>query len=159
MAKKNKTPSIGDKVPVFSLPSTAGQDFSLSGYEGRKIVLYFYPKDSTPGCTVEGHEFSKLIKQFQKLKTEVFGISRDSIKSHENFKSKQCYDIDLLSDAEEEACRIFDVIKEKNMYGKKVLGIERSTFLIGEDGKLLKEWRKVKAAGHAQEVLDAIKSL
>lgn len=131
----------------------------MSDHSGRNIVLYFYPKDSTPGCTLEGHEFSKLRKEFQKLKTEVFGISRDSIKSHENFKTKQCYEIDLLSDADEVACEIFGVIKEKNMYGKKVLGIERSTFLIDKDGRLLKEWRKVKAEGHAQEVLDALKDL
>jgi peroxiredoxin Q/BCP len=159
MAKKSKTPSVGEKVPDFSLPSTAGDDFSLKDFKGKKVVLYFYPKDSTPGCTLEGHEFSKLIKEFRKQKTEVFGISRDSLKSHDNFKSKQNYVIELLSDSEEAACDIFDVIKEKNMYGKKLMGIERSTFLIGEDGKLLKEWRKVKAAGHAQEVLDAIKDL
>lgn len=160
MAKKSKkTAAVGESVPDFSLPSTSGKDFSLKDLEGKKIVLYFYPKDSTPGCTTEGLEFSKLIKDFRKQKTEVFGISRDSLKSHDNFKCKQDFQFDLLSDSDELACGIFDVIKEKNMYGKKVLGIERSTFLIGEDGTLLQEWRKVKAQGHAQEVLDAIKAL
>ncbi len=158
MAKKSKKiPTVGDSVPQFSLPSTSGKDFSLSDYEGKKVVLYFYPKDSTPGCTTEGLQFSKLLKEFRKNKTEVFGISRDSLKSHDNFKCKQDFQFELLSDADEEACGIFGVIKEKNMYGKKVMGIERSTFLIGEDGTLLREWRKVKADGHAQEVLDAIK--
>lgn len=160
MAKKKlKIPDIGEVVPDFSLPSTAGTDFSLKDLQGKKVVLYFYPKDSTPGCTTEGLEFSKLIKEFKKQKTEVFGISRDSLKSHDNFKCKQDFQFDLLSDSEELACEIFDVIKEKNMYGRKVLGIERSTFLIDEKGKLVKAWRKVKAQGHAQEVLETIKSL
>lgn len=160
MAKKKlKIPDIGDSVPDFSLPSTGGGEFSLKDLKGKKIVLYFYPKDSTPGCTTEGLEFSKLIKDFRKNKTEVFGISRDSLKSHDNFKCKQDFQFELLSDVDETACGIFDVIKEKNMYGRKVMGIERSTFLIGEDGKLLKAWRKVKAQGHAQEVLETIQSL
>lgn len=160
MAKKKlKIADIGEAVPDFSLPSTSGKDFSLKDLKGKKVVLYFYPKDSTPGCTTEGLEFSKLIKDFKKNKTEIFGISRDSLKSHDNFKSKQDFQFDLLSDSDELACQIFDVIKEKNMYGRKVMGIERSTFVIGEDGKLLKAWRKVKAQGHAQEVLEAIKKL
>ena len=121
------------------------------------MILYFYPKDHTPGCTLEGHEFSKLKKNFEKLNAVIFGVSRDSVQSHEKFKEKQCYSIDLLSDEDETACQIFDVIKEKNMYGKKVFGIERSTFLIDEKGVLLHEWRKVKAEGHAQEVLDYLK--
>jgi len=119
-------------------------------------VLYFYPKDSTPGCTIEGHEFTQLKPQFTQAGVEVFGISRDSLKSHHNFKEKQCYSIDLLSDEEELACQIFGVIKEKNMYGKMVLGIERSTFVIDEAGKLMAEWRGVKVPGHAQAVLDKI---
>jgi len=123
----------------------------------QKVLLYFYPKDSTPGCTIEGHEFSKLKKEFAKLNIVIFGISRDSITSHEKFKEKQCYAIDLLSDEDEIACDIFDVIKEKNMYGKKVMGIERSTFLIDEKGVLTHEWRKVKAEGHAQSILQEIK--
>ncbi|MEZ0391008.1 MAG: peroxiredoxin [Pseudobdellovibrionaceae bacterium] len=157
--KKNKIPDIGDVVPDFSLPSTSGEEFSLKALKGKKIVLYFYPKDSTPGCTTEGLEFSKLLKEFKKYKTEVFGVSRDSLKSHDNFKCKQDFQFELLSDSEETACQIFDVIKEKNMYGRKVLGIERSTFLIGEKGQLLKAWRKVKALGHASEVLEAVKAL
>jgi peroxiredoxin Q/BCP len=159
MAKKNNIPAVGDTVPDFSIPSTSGEDFSLKDLKGKKVVLYFYPKDSTPGCTTEGLEFSKLIKDFRKNNTEVFGISRDSLKAHGNFKTKQDFKFDLLSDDEEVACEIFDVIKEKNMYGKKVMGIERSTFLIGENGKLLHEWRKVKAQGHAEEVLKTLKSL
>lgn len=159
MAKKFKNAKVGDLVSDFSLPSTSGGDFSLKDLRGKKIVLYFYPKDSTPGCTTEGLEFSKLIKEFKKNKTEVFGISRDTLKSHDNFKCKQDFQFELLSDADELACGIFDVIHEKNMYGRKVLGVVRSTFLIGEDGKLLHEWRKVKAQGHAQEVLDYIKDL
>jgi peroxiredoxin Q/BCP len=159
MAKKINTPNVGDKVPDFSLPSTSGEDFSLSDLKGKKVLLYFYPKDSTPGCTIEGNEFSKLIKDFRKNQTEVFGISRDSLKSHDNFKCKQDFQFELLSDADETACALFDVIHEKNMYGKKVMGVVRSTFLIGEDGTLLKEWRKVKAEGHAQEVLQAIQDL
>lgn len=153
MAKKVK---LGEKVPDFSLESTAGEAFSLKALKGRKVVLFFYPKDSTPGCTLEGHEFSQRLKQFQKKGAAVFGISRDSMKSHENFRSKQCYSVHLLSDVEEEACRIFDVIREKNMYGRKVMGVERSTFLIDEKGVLAREWRKVKAEGHAQEVLEAL---
>lgn len=160
MAKKKiKVPKIGDLVPEFSLPSTAGEDFSLKDYRGQKVLIYFYPKDSTPGCTTEGLEFSKLIKDFKKYKTVIFGISRDSLKSHDNFKCKQDFQFELLSDSDEKACEIFDVIKEKNMYGRQVLGIERSTFLVDEKGKLIFEWRKVKALGHAKEVLETVKSL
>ncbi len=158
-AKALKAAKVGEAVADFSLPSTSGQDFSLKQLKGKKVVLYFYPKDSTPGCTTEGIEFSKLIKEFRKNKTEVFGVSRDSLKSHGNFKSKQDFQFELLSDADELACGLFDVIHEKNMYGRNVLGVVRSTFLIGEDGKLLKEWRKVKAQGHAEEVLAYIKAL
>jgi peroxiredoxin Q/BCP len=159
MSKKNKIPSEGDLVPDFSLPSTSGEDFSLKKLRGQKVVLYFYPKDSTPGCTTQGIEFSKLSKDFKKYKTQVFGISRDSMKSHDNFKQKQKFQIDLLSDGEEQACGLFDVIHEKNMYGKKVMGVVRSTFVIDEQGKLIKEWRKVKAEGHAADVLQFIKDL
>ena len=158
-SKKIKTAQIGETVPEFALPSTSGGDFSLKDLKGKKVVLYFYPKDSTPGCTIEGIEFSKLMKDFKKNKTEVFGISRDSLKSHDNFKCKQDFQFELLSDADETACQIFDVIHEKNMYGRKMMGVVRSTFLIGEDGKLLQEWRKVKAEGHAANVLRAIRDL
>ena len=148
--------AIGKKIPAFSLSSTDGEKFKLSDFKGKKIVLYFYPKDATPGCTVEGLDFSKLHKKFQKKNTEVFGISKDSFESHCKFRDKQKFSFHLLSDTDGKACEIFDVIKEKNMYGKKFMGIERSTFLIDEDGKLEKEWRKVKVDGHAEAVLDAI---
>lgn len=149
---------MGVLVPDFSLPSSSGSEFVLSGMKGKKVVLYFYPKDATPGCTVEGHEFSRLLPEFRQQNAEVFGISRDSIKSHCRFRDKEGYAVELLSDSEELACHIFGVIKEKNMYGKKVLGIERSTFVMDENGKLVKEWRKIKAEGHAQEVLDSLKA-
>ncbi len=151
--------SIGSKVPDFTLPATSDRDIRLKKLKGQNVVLYFYPKDSTPGCTTEGHEFGELYEEFRKLNTEVFGISRDSIKSHENFKAKQNFPFDLISDQDETLCQMFDVIQEKNMYGKKVMGVERSTFLIDAKGVLRQEWRKVKAMGHAAEVLDALKSL
>ncbi len=153
-----KKPEVGKKVSDFKLPSTAGE-FKLSDLKGQKVVLYFYPKDATPGCTIQGQEFSKLKTQFNKLNTQVFGISRDSLKSHEKFKEKQNYKIDLLSDEEETLCRQFDVIKEKNMYGKKVMGIERSTFVLDENHNLVGEFRKVKAEGHAKQILDYVKGL
>ena len=140
------------------LPGTGG-DFSLEGFSGKKIVLYFYPKDMTPGCTIQGQEFSKLKNEFEKANTVIFGISRDSMQSHEKFINKESFTIPLLSDEEGQACKAFDVIQEKNMYGKKMMGIERSTFLFSEGGELISEWRKVKAEGHAQEVLEKIKSL
>ncbi len=151
--------SLNKKVENFKVPSTEGSDFELKNNKGKKIVLYFYPKDSTPGCTVEGQEFTKLQSQFKKLGAEVLGVSRDSLKSHDKFKEKYNLKIDLLSDEDEKLCKLFDVIKEKNMYGKKVMGIVRSTFIIDENQKLIQEWRKVKAEGHAKEVLSFIKSL
>jgi peroxiredoxin Q/BCP len=151
--------SIGSKVPDFTLPATGDQEIRLKKLKGKNVVLYFYPKDSTPGCTTEGHEFSELNDEFSKLGTEIFGVSRDSIKSHENFKAKQGFPFELLSDQDETLCQLFDVIREKNMYGKTVMGIERSTFLIDARGVLRQEWRKVKAAGHAAEVLEAVKAL
>lgn len=141
------------------LPSTSGRKFQLSDYKGKKVVLYFYPKDDTPGCTLEGKDFARLYEEFRKAGAEVFGVSRDSLPSHEKFKSKMEFPFELLSDAEETACEELDVIKMKNMYGKKVRGIERSTFVFDEKGKLLKDWRKVKVEGHAEEVLAFIKSL
>jgi peroxiredoxin Q/BCP len=126
---------------------------------GKKVILYFYPKDNTPGCTLEGQEFNQLYGEFKKAHAEVFGVSRDSVKSHEAFRCKFNFKFELLSDTEEELCKYFDVIKEKNMYGKKVLGIERSTFILDERGKLIAEFRKIKAPGHAQEILNYIKSL
>jgi peroxiredoxin Q/BCP len=148
----------GQKVVDFKAAGTGGE-FSLSAQKGHPVILYFYPKDSTPGCTVEGAQFRDLHKQFAKLGAVVVGISRDSLKSHENFKTKMAFPFELLSDADETLCGRFGVIKMKNMYGKKVRGIERSTFLIGPDGKLVREWRGVKIPGHVEEVLDAVKAL
>ena len=149
----------GKPVPDFTLPATGDKDISLSDFRGKNVVIYFYPKDSTPGCTTEGQDFRYNIKTFQRRKTVILGISRDSIISHENFKARQDFPFDLLSDADEHACRLFDVIKEKNMYGRKVMGIERSTFLIDAEGILRREWRKVSVKGHAEEVLEAVKAL
>ena len=135
---------------------TSGLNFSLSQYKGKKLVLYFYPKDNTSGCTREGQDFAALYPKFHKLNVEVLGISRDTIASHEKFKAKQNFPFELISDEDEELCKKFDVIKMKNMYGKKVRGIERSTFVLDEKGKIRQEWRKVKVEGHAQAVLDSL---
>lgn len=151
--------AIGRKVPDFTLPATGGQDISLSDYAGRRVVLYFYPKDSTPGCTTEGQDFRDRIATFRRRNTVVLGISRDSVKSHENFRSKQQFPFDLLSDSAEQVCRLFDVIREKTLYGRKFMGIERSTFLIDEQGVLREEWRKVKVSGHVEDVLASISRL
>ncbi len=151
--------SVGQKVPDFSLPATSDQTISLKQLKGKNVVIYFYPKDSTPGCTSEGQDFRDNYESFQQLNTEILGVSRDSIKSHENFKAKQEFPFELLSDKDESLCELFDVIKEKNMYGKKVMGIERSTFLIDKKGVLRNEWRKVKVKGHVEEVLEAVKAL
>lgn len=151
--------AVGLTVPDFSLPATGGKPFTLSAQRGHPVVLYFYPKDSTPGCTVEAQQFRDLHAEFAKLGCAIFGISRDSIRSHENFKCKQCLPFELLVDADETACRLFDVIQMKNMYGKQVLGIQRSTFLIDKDGRLAREWRAVRADGHAAAVLAAAKSI
>lgn len=150
---------IGKKVPNFKVPSSNGEDFELSSLKGKKVVLYFYPKDNTPGCTIQGNEFNGLLAQFRKQNAVVLGVSRDSLKSHDKFIDKCGFKFDLLSDEDEELCKIFDVIKEKNMYGKKVMGIERSAFVIDENQKLVGEFRKVKAEGNAAEVLDFIKGL
>ncbi len=149
----------GTGIADFSAAATSGTTFRLSEHRGHPVVLYFYPKDSTPGCTTEGEQFRDLHAAFRKLGTVVVGISRDSIRSHENFKAKKEFPFELLSDTDEALCTQFDVIRMKNMYGKQVRGIERSTFLIGPDGSLAREWRKVKVDGHAQEVLDAVKAL
>ena len=149
---------IGKKANNFTAPSTAGT-FKLSAHKGHPVVLYFYPKDNTPGCTTEGANFRDLHKAFTKLGAVVAGVSRDSLKSHEGFKTKMAFPFELISDADEALCKQFDVIKMKNMYGKQVRGIERSTFVIDGAGKLAREWRGVKVAGHAQEVLDFVKTL
>ncbi len=151
--------SIGKKVPDFSVAATGEQTASLKNYRGKNLVLYFYPKDSTPGCTLEGQDFRDNLARFKRQKTVVFGVSRDSLSSHERFREKQGFQFDLLSDPDEKLCRLFDVIREKNMYGRKVMGIERSTFLIDQQGVLRQEWRKVRVKGHVTEVLDAVKTL
>jgi len=150
---------IGKKVPDFELAATGDQSIKLSKLKGQHVVLYFYPKDSTPGCTREGQDFRDLHTKFRRAKTVILGVSRDSLRAHENFKAKQAFPFELLSDADEELCSLFDVIKMKNMYGKQVRGIERSTFLVDAQGKLRREWRKVKVDGHAEEVLAAVKEL
>lgn len=145
--------------PDFELPSTGGKTFKLSAHLGKTLVIYFYPKDATPGCTTQGQQFRDHYAEFNSANTEIFGISRDSIKSHENFKAKFEFPFDLLADTEELACQLFGVIKMKKMYGKEVRGIERSTFIINKDGVLIHEWRGVKVDGHIPEVLEFIRSL
>ena len=150
---------MSDKpAPDFELPATGGTNFRLADARGRTLVLYFYPKDNTPGCTVEGEQFRDLHQEFQQAGVAVFGISRDSLASHEGFRKKMSFPFELLSDAEEKACGIFGVMKMKNMYGKKVRGVERSTFVIDREGRIAREWRGVKVPGHAQEVLDFVRS-
>jgi peroxiredoxin Q/BCP len=151
------TIALGQLVPDFSAPATADKTIQLSDYQGQYLVLYFYPKDSTPGCTQEGQDFASHFAEFSALNCVIFGISRDSIKAHENFKCKQGFPFELVSDSEEQLCQLFDVIKMKNMYGKQVRGIERSTFLINPQGRLIYEWRKVKVANHVNEVLAQLK--
>jgi peroxiredoxin Q/BCP len=150
---------LDQPAPDFELPATGGASFRLADARGRAVVLYFYPKDNTPGCTTEGQHFRDLHAQFADLGCDVYGISRDSLKSHESFKSKMGFPFELLSDADETACQLFGVIKMKNMYGKKVRGIERSTFVLDRNGVLRREWRGVKVPGHVQEVLDFVKTL
>jgi len=146
------------RVKYFEAPSTEGT-FRLSDHAGHPVVLYFYPRDNTPGCTTEGQQFRDLYPQFAKIGAIVAGVSRDSLKSHENFRTKMAFPFPLLSDADEALCTQFDVIKMKNMYGKQVRGIERSTFVIDASGKLAREWRGVKVPGHAREVLEFVKTL
>lgn len=150
---------LNQTVPDFELPATSGHLFKSSNYLGKNLIVYFYPKDSTPGCTTQGMQFRDFYSEFQAADTEIVGISRDSLKSHENFKAKFSFPFELLSDADELACNLFDVIKMKNMYGKQVRGIERSTFVIDKNGVLIKEWRKVKVNGHVEEVLLFIQSI
>ncbi len=153
------TSMLNEPVVNFQLPATSGKTFQLSDYLGKTLVIYFYPKDATPGCTTQGMQFRDAYAEFQQHNAEIFGISRDSLKSHENFKAKFSFPFELLADTEEQACQLFNVIKMKNMYGKQVRGIERSTFIIDPHGKLVKEWRGVKVDGHATEVLNFIKTL
>lgn len=147
----------GDKTPDLALTLGSGASARLSDYRGKWLVLYFYPKDSTPGCTTEGLDFNAQLTAFRRAKCEVLGVSRDSVKSHANFCAKQGFRFDLVSDADEAVCNAFGVIKEKNMYGRKVLGIERSTFLVDPDGRVAQAWRGVKVPGHAEAVFEALK--
>ncbi len=152
--------SVGKKVPDFTAPATGEQTISLSQFKGKKnVVLYFYPKDSTPGCTKEGEAFRDHIDEFNQLDTVILGVSKDSMKRHENFKAKYGFPFELLSDEDEQLCQLFDVIKLKKNYGREYMGIERSTFLIDKEGILRKEWRKVKVKGHVEEVLEAVKEI
>lgn len=151
-------PVLNRVVPDFKAIATGNQTVHLKALRGSKVVLYFYPKDSTPGCTTEGQDFRDLHAKFRRQNTQVFGVSRDSLASHEKFRDKQNFPFHLISDPDEALCRQFDVIKEKTLYGRKFMGVERSTFLIDEKGKLRSEWRQVKVKGHAAEVLDAVKN-
>ena len=150
--------ALGKEIPNFKAATTDEVPFELKDYKGRKVVIYFYPKDHTSGCTTEGLDFTKDIKKFKNANTEILGVSRESLDSHQKFIEKQNFKFPLLSDPDEVVCELFEVIKEKSMYGKKYMGIERSTFLIDEDGKLAHEWRKVKVPGHVDEVLKTVKS-
>jgi len=154
-----KKVTVGKPVPDIEVLATDDQTFRLSDLLGKNVVLYFYPKDNTPGCTTEGQDFRDHYEEFRKLKTGIFGVSRDSLKSHEGFKGKQCFPFDLISDQDEKLCKLFDVIKEKTLYGKKYLGIERSTFIIDKHGILHKEYRGVKVDGHVATVLADVKKL
>ena len=147
------------KLSDFSQPTTSGKTLSLDDLMGHFTIVYFYPKDSTPGCTLEGQDFRDHFEAFQSLGTQIYGVSRDSLKSHENFKCKQNFPFELISDQTEALCKMFDVIKLKNMYGKEVMGIERSTFIINPQGEIAAEWRKVSVKGHVIEVLEKLKSL
>ena len=151
--------AVGLAVPDFAIPATGGKDFHLSAHRGRPLVIYFYPKDNTPGCTTEAGQFRDLHAEFARLGCAVYGVSRDSLRSHEGFKAKLGLPFDLLADTGESACRLFGVIRTKTMYGKQVQGIERSTFLIDGRGILRREWRALKADGHAADVLQAVAEL
>lgn len=157
--RKNNPLELNKKVPPFSCSCTPDQTIKLSDFKGQKLVIYFYPKDNTPGCTTEGQDFQGTHAKFKRAGVVIFGVSRDSLISHQKFKEKYQFKFELISDPEENLCKLFDVIKMKNMYGKKVRGIERSTFLIDEKGVLRQEWRKVKVKQHVEEVLAATKQL
>ena len=146
-------------IPDFEVAASGNQRFASAAFKGHPYVVYFYPKDDTPGCTIEGAQFRDLHNEFKKAGYMVFGVSRDSVASHDKFKAKMTFPFDLLSDKDEVMCKLFDVIKEKNMYGKKVFGIERSTFIMGRSGEIVREWRGVKVDGHAAEVLAAVQSI
>ncbi len=151
--------ALNKPVPDFELPSTGDKNVKLSDLRGQNVLIYFYPKDSTPGCTLEGQQFRDHINEFEQLNTVIFGISRDSIKKHENFKNKQAFPFDLLSDEDETVCNLFGVMQLKKLYGREYMGVDRSTFLIDTDGVLRHEWRSVKVKGHVEDVLTTLKSL
>ena len=153
------TVEIGKTIPNITLPANGGKTISLSDYQGKNIIIYFYPKDSTPGCTTEGQNFRDIKTELDACNTIVLGVSKDSVRCHDNFIAKQEFNFDLLSDKKEVLCQAFDVIKLKQLYGKEYMGIERSTFLIKADGILHQEWRKVKVKDHANEVLAAAQAL
>lgn len=150
---------IGKKCPKFKAECTSNKTLSNNDFVGKNLVIYFYPKDSTPGCTTEGQEFRDKYEMFKKHNTDIIGVSRDSIKSHENFKLKQSFPFELLSDPDEKVCKAFDVMKLKSMYGKEYIGVDRSTFIINDKGMIVREWRSVKVKGHVAEVLEAVKEL
>ncbi|MEQ6341291.1 MAG: peroxiredoxin [Gammaproteobacteria bacterium] len=151
--------AVGQPAPDFELPATGDKTISLSGLKGKNVVLYFYPKDNTPGCTREGQDFRDHYNEFGAFDTVILGVSRDGLDSHEKFKTEQNFQFDLLSDKDEVLCKLFDVIKLKNIYGKESMGVERSTFLIDKNGILRQEWRKVKVEGHIEEILQALSAL
>ncbi len=150
---------LGHPIPPFEAQATSGKCITQADFQGHWSVLYFYPKDNTPGCTKEGEAFRDHYSEFQALNCEIYGCSRDSLKTHENFKAKYSFPFELISDTDEHLCRLFDVIKLKKNYGREYYGIERSTFLIDPDGILRYQWRKVRVAGHVEQVLDTLKSL
>ncbi len=159
MASNRTRKMTGKKVPELSLPATSDKNINLKDFKGRGVVVYFYPKDATPGCTQEGGDFRDMYKKFQKLGVEIFGVSKDSLNSHEKFKEKQSYPFDLISDEKGKLCEMFGVLKDKSMFGKKFKGISRSTFVISKEGLVKKEWRDVKVNGHAKEVFEFVKTL
>ena len=149
----------GKRCPEFSGDATGGSTLSNKDFEGKNLIIFFYPKDNTPGCTLEGQDFRDNHKDFLKLNAEIIGVSRDSLKSHENFKEKQSFQFQLLSDPDEKMCNSFNVMRETSMYGKKYIGVDRSTFLVNTEGLIVKEWRSVKVKGHVLEVLEVLKGL
>lgn len=153
------TVAIDQKVPSFTAQATSEQTVELAALKGKNVVIYFYPKDSTPGCTTEGQNFRDAIDQFEAANTVIFGVSRDGLRAHENFKAKQSFPFELISDPDEELCKLFDVIKLKKNYGREYMGVDRSTFLIDAEGVLKQEWRSVKVKGHVDEVLAAVQAL
>src|SRR5690606_9207839 len=159
MTRLSMSIKLDSTLPDFTVPATSGTTVTLSELAGKKVVIYFYPKDHTPGCTTEGQDFRDLHEDFLAADTLVFGVSRDSLRTHENFRAKHSYPFELISDADETLCRLFDVIRQKQLYGKQYEGIERSTFLIDREGVLRREWRKVKVPGHVAAVLEAAREL